>query len=94
MKFLLFNIAVLTALAYLFFDNGQMQKISFLRVFASDPDLLILDESTSNLDVESKFKIIQKIKTLNNTTIINSTHEPSSVLASESKFQAVGSIQP
>ena len=47
-----------------------------LRVFASDPDLLIPDESTSNLDVESKFKIIQKIKTLNNTTIINSTHEP------------------
>tara|TARA_A100001234_G_scaffold218354_1_gene227212 strand:+ start:325 stop:1950 length:1626 start_codon:yes stop_codon:yes gene_type:complete len=57
-------------------SSGQMQKISFLRVFASDPDLLILDESTSNLDVESKFKIIQKIKTLNNTTIINSTHEP------------------
>ncbi|MCH2631448.1 MAG: hypothetical protein MKZ89_13435 [Nisaea sp.] len=28
MKFLLFNITVLTALAYLFFDNGQMQKIS------------------------------------------------------------------
>ncbi len=57
-------------------SSGQMQKISFLRVFASSPDLLILDESTSNLDVDSKLKIIEKIKTLKDTTIINSTHEP------------------
>ena len=28
MKFLLFNITVLTALAYLVFDNGEMHKIS------------------------------------------------------------------
>ncbi len=57
-------------------SSGQMQKISFLRVFASKPDLLILDESTSNLDSDSKYKIVKKIKSLKNTTIINSTHEP------------------
>lgn len=57
-------------------SSGQMQKISFLRVFSSIPELIILDESTSNLDMNSKNKIIEKIKTLQNTTIINSTHEP------------------
>ena len=38
--------------------------------------MLILDESTSNLDIESKNKIVNKIKSLEGITIINSTHEP------------------
>ena len=57
-------------------SSGQMQKISFLRIFISKIDLLILDESTSNLDIESKNKIVNKIKSLDGITIINSTHEP------------------
>jgi len=57
-------------------SSGQMQKISFLRIFISKIDLLILDESTSNLDIESKNKIVNKIKSLEGITIINSTHEP------------------
>ena len=57
-------------------SSGQMQKISFLRIFLSDIDLLILDESTSNLDSNSKNKIVEKISNLKNVTILNSTHEP------------------
>ena len=57
-------------------SSGQLQKVAFIRSLLSEAEILLLDESTSNLDVESKFKIIQKIKTLNNTTIINSTHAP------------------
>ena len=57
-------------------SSGQMQKISFLRIFLSDIDLLILDESTSNLDSNSKNKIVEKISNLKNVTVLNSTHEP------------------
>ena len=52
---------------------GQMQKISFIRTLVSGVDILILDESTSNLDYDSRkliFNILEKEK----LTIINSTH--------------------
>ena len=52
-----------------------MQKVSFIRALAAGIDILILDESTSNLDTDTKrliFSIIDKQK----ITIINSTHNP------------------
>ncbi len=54
-------------------SSGQMQKISFIRSLLCNVELLLLDESTSNLDVETKnliFKILKDKK----ITIINSTH--------------------
>ena len=35
-------------------SSGQMQKIAFMRVLLSDAEVLFLDESTSNLDEETK----------------------------------------
>ena len=55
-------------------SSGQMQKIAFMRVLLSDSDVLFLDESTSNLDEETKELIFNLI--LNSKlTIINSTHD-------------------
>ena len=56
-------------------SSGQMQKIAFIRALLSRPRILLLDESTANLDDKSKdliFDILDK-ETL---TIINSTHDP------------------
>ena len=50
-----------------------MQKISFIRALLNDIDVLILDESTSNLDKPTK-DLIFDILLKNNLTIINSTH--------------------
>ena len=52
---------------------GQMQKIAFIRALLSKVEVLILDESTSNLDEESK-QLIFKILEDERLTIINSTH--------------------
>ena len=38
---------------------GQRQLLSFLRAYLSDPEILILDEATSSVDLESE-KLIQK----------------------------------
>lgn len=60
-------------------STGQMQKISFIRALLSNPEILILDESTSNLDLESR-KLIFDIINNQNLTIINSTHSPESFI--------------
>tara|TARA_B100001996_G_scaffold74122_1_gene54723 strand:+ start:70 stop:1182 length:1113 start_codon:yes stop_codon:yes gene_type:complete len=56
-------------------SSGQMQKIAYIRTIIHGVDILILDESTSNLDSESK-KVIYKIIENLDITIINSTHNP------------------
>ena len=65
-------------------SSGQMQKIAFVRALLSEMDVLLLDESTSNLDKDSKEKIFQLLSD-KQITIINSTHIPES-------FQNVDSI--
>lgn len=54
-------------------SSGQMQKISFIRSLLADVELLLLDESTSNLDSETRNLIFNILKKTN-ITIINSTH--------------------
>ncbi len=54
-------------------STGQMQKISFARAVLGEKELLILDESTANLDTESKQKIYTLLSELE-LTILNSTH--------------------
>ncbi len=54
-------------------SSGQIQKISFIRSILSDAKILLLDESTSNLDIETK-NFIFNILSTKNITIINSTH--------------------
>lgn len=60
-------------------STGQMQKISFIRAILSKADILLLDESTSNLDVPSK-KLIFKNLSSRKLTIINATHNPEEFL--------------
>ena len=60
-------------------SSGQMQKIAFIRTLIYGVDILILDESTSNLDSESK-KVIYEIIDGLDITIINSTHNPDELI--------------
>ena len=55
-------------------SSGQMQKISFIRAILSNADTIFLDESTSNLDEDTKVLIFELLKQ-KNLTIINSTHD-------------------
>tara|TARA_B100001996_G_scaffold140942_1_gene107165 strand:+ start:1240 stop:2856 length:1617 start_codon:yes stop_codon:yes gene_type:complete len=54
-------------------SSGQMQKISFIRALLANTELLLLDESTSNLDTETRDLIFSILKK-QDITIINSTH--------------------
>lgn len=54
-------------------SSGQMQKVAFIRAFLSEPEILFLDESTANLDQESKV-LLSNIISKKHLTIVNSTH--------------------
>jgi len=56
-------------------SSGQIQKIGFIRALISKIDFLILDESTSNLDDNSKLLLFNMIKE-RELSIVNSTHNP------------------
>lgn len=46
------------------FSQGERQLISIARTILSNPDILILDEATSNVDTRTEFKIQESMKTL------------------------------
>ncbi len=54
------------------FSSGQRQLLAFARALAFDPDILVLDEATSNIDTETEILIQDALTKLtkNRTTIV------------------------
>ena len=53
-------------------SGGQRQRIDITRSFVKNPDILLLDEATANLDSESELKIQEALETLmeGRTTVV------------------------
>ncbi|MCH5251013.1 MAG: ABC transporter ATP-binding protein [Lachnospiraceae bacterium] len=60
-------------------SGGQKQRISIARALAKKDPVLVLDDSTSALDMETEHLIQQTLKTLENTTKIIIAHRISAV---------------
>ncbi len=63
-------------------SGGQIQRVFLARAIYKDPQVLFLDEATSNLDVENEVKIANQIKHLGMTRIIIA-HRPETIRQSE-----------
>ena len=56
---------------------GQNQRLAIARAVLADAPILLLDEVTSALDMETEQQVLQNIAALPNKTCIISTHRPS-----------------
>ena len=46
-------------------STGQKQRIALIRAILSEPDILILDESLSNIDIENRINIVKSLDECN-----------------------------
>lgn len=57
-------------------SGGQQQRVSIARALANDPNILLMDEPTGNLDSESEKEVLEQIFAIHKTgkTIVIVTH--------------------
>ncbi len=80
----LINKMLITKISHKYFSNlseGEKQIVLIARALVKNPEILILDEPIANLDLKSKFYVIDQINELTklNTKIICITHDISMI---------------
>jgi putative ABC transport system ATP-binding protein len=67
-------------------SGGQEQRVAIARAIVTDPDLILADEPTGNLDATSAKDVLTLLQQLNkdfNKTVLMVTHDPHSAAAAQ-----------
>ncbi len=74
-------------------SGGQLQMVLIARALIKEPDILIMDEPESNLDMKNQLKVLEimeKISRERNVTVIINTHYPEHALRYVDKTLILG----
>ena len=73
-------------------SSGEKQIVMISRVLLQNPEIIIVDEPTSNLDVKNQISVLEQIQQLSvlGYTVIITTHNPGHALALEGKTLLLG----
>ncbi|MBS1476932.1 MAG: ATP-binding cassette domain-containing protein [Acholeplasmatales bacterium] len=77
----IFNLKALRNKSTSTLSGGQAQKVKIAKVLVSNPDIIVLDEPTAGIDLESEDMLIEMINHLHamKKTIIFVSHNPSNL---------------
>lgn len=58
-------------------SGGELRRVSIIRALINDPDIIIADEPTSNLDLENSHIVMKLLKSISeeNKAVLISTHD-------------------
>lgn len=71
-------------------SGGERQKVFIGRVFAQDPDIILLDEFNNNLDIKSQIHIVENLNNwFKNKILISVFHDLNLVRNLNSKVMAL-----
>lgn len=68
-------------------SGGEKQRIAIARAIYHDPQVLILDEATNELDAETERQVLDRLRSLEDKTIIFVSHKQSVLEASDQIIQ-------
>jgi len=79
-------------------SGGQEQRVAIARALVTDPDLILADEPTGNLDSQSANDVLKMLETLNKEhgkTVVMVTHDPHAAsFAASRRYLEKGALLP
>ncbi|WP_207640789.1 ABC transporter ATP-binding protein [Clostridium hydrogeniformans] len=86
------GVAYLKDKIYTEVSGGERQLVLIARALIQEPNLLIMDEPTSNLDFGNQIKVIERVRSLSkkNMGIIMTSHVPNHAFMCADKVVAMG----
>ena len=79
-------------------SGGQEQRVAIARALVTDPDLILADEPTGNLDSQSANDVLKMLETLNKEhgkTVVMVTHDPHAAsFATSRRYLDKGALLP